>query len=276
MTRPESVALWCALPLVVAVTIDSLEVLAERRQLRAGGLFGFEVLVTRHRLFLRGPLAGPLGRVFRYPAVLALPVVQLGAAGILAAAAIVHAPSLVVPAGLAALTILGARMLLHLRNRFGLDGSDQMILVACTAVAAALLLPDPQARALALYYLAGQLLLSYAAAGAAKAASPQWRSGWAIPEITSMLTYGTPRLGSWLKAHPAAGRVLCWAVIVFECSAAVLILAGTSGAVAIIAGGVLFHVSIAAIMGLNIFLWSFAAAYPALLYVAGQVDALWR
>lgn len=274
--RPESVALWCALPLAVAVVLDSLEVIAERRQLQPAGLYGFPALVTGHRLLLSGPLAAPLGRLFRYPAVLALPLVQLAAAGVLVAATTVRAPALVAPAGLAALTILAARMLYHLRNRFGLDGSDQMILVGATAVAAALLLPDPQARALGLYYLAGQLLLSYAAAGGAKAVSPQWRSGRAIPGITSMISYGTPRLGAWLKHHRRTGWLLCWSVIVFECSAALLILAGTPGALAIIAGGVAFHVSIAVVMGLNIFLWSFATAYPALLYLAHQVDHLWH
>lgn len=271
----ESIALWCALPLAVAVTIDSLEAIADRRQLRPEGLYGFDVLVTRHRVFLAGPLAGPLGHLFRYPAVLVLPLAQLLAAGVLVAAAALRTPWLGVAAGLATLTILVARMLWYLRNRYGLDGSDQMILVACTAVAAALLLPDPQARALGLYYLAGQLLLSYAVAGAAKAVSPQWRSGQAIPQITSMLTYGTPRLGAWLSRHRLVGLWLCWAVIVFECGAAVLIVAGTPGAMAIIAGGVLFHASIAAIMGLNGFLWSFAAAYPALLFVADGVDGVW-
>jgi hypothetical protein len=274
--RPESVALWCALPLAVAVTVDSLEVIADRAQLRATGFFGFPVLVTGHRAMLSSPLAAPLGRLFRYPAVLALPLVQLGAAGVLVAAATVGAPALVVPAGLAALAILAARMLFYLRTQFGLDGADQMILVACTAIGAVLLLPDPQAQALGLYYLAAQLLLSYAAAGGAKAVSRTWRSGRAVPEITSMISYGTPRLGSFLKRHPGIGRLVCWSVIVFECAAPVLILAGTPGAVAIIVGGLAFHVATAVVMGLNTFLWSFASAYPALLYVAFQIDRLWQ
>jgi hypothetical protein len=211
-----------------------------------------------------------------YPAVLALPLVQLFAAGVLVVAATARAPGLVVPAGIAALSILAARMLLHVRLKFGLDGADQMILVACTAVAAALLLPDPAARELALYYLAAQLLLSYAAAGAAKAVSPTWRSGRAIPGITSMISYGSPRVGALLGRHSGCARVLCWSVIAFECAAPALILAGTPGAVAIIAGGLTFHIATAVVMGLNSFLWSFASAYPALLYVAHQLDRLWH
>src|SRR5436190_2347724 len=122
--RPELVALWCAFPLAVAVALDSLELVADRRQLRTGGLFGFEVLVTGNRWLLSGPLAGPVGRLFRYPAVLALAVVQLTAAGVLIVAAIVHAPVLVAPAGIAVLMILLARILLYVRDEFGFDGSD--------------------------------------------------------------------------------------------------------------------------------------------------------
>lgn len=275
--KPESIALWCALPLAVAVALDSLEVIADRGQLRARGLFGLPALVTgRPRTLLKGPFAAPLGGLFRYPAVLALPATQLAAAAVLVAAATVRSPALAIAAGLAAIAILAARLLLQLRNQAGLDGSNHMILVASTVVAAVLLLPDPQARAIALYYLAAQLLLSYAAAGAAKAVSPVWRSGQAVPLIFSTQTFGSPRIGAMLKRHPTVGLLLCWSVIAFECVAALLILAGTPGAVVIIAGGLAFHVVVALVMGLNTFFWAFASAYPALLFLAHQVDRLWQ
>src|SRR4029453_7009243 len=94
--RPESVALWCALPLAVAVTLDSLELVADRRQLQSGGLYGFEVLLTGHRWLLSGPLAGPLGCLFRYPAVLALALLQVCSAGVLVVAATLRVPALVI------------------------------------------------------------------------------------------------------------------------------------------------------------------------------------
>jgi hypothetical protein len=275
--EPESVALWCALPLVVAVVLDSLEIIADRRQLRDDGLLAFPVLVTgRPRTLMRSRLAAPLNALFGYPAVLALPLVEIAAAALLVAAAAARTPALEVAAGLAAVAIVVARALLHLRNQYGLDGSNHMILAASTTIAAVLLLPDPQAQQIALYYLAGQLLLSYAASGIAKAFSPAWRSGSAVPEITSMITYGTPAVGAVLMRHRAIGLLLCWSVIAFESLAPLLIIAGTPGALVIIAGGLTFHVSVAAIMGLNTFLWSFASSYPALLYLAHQVDRLWQ
>jgi hypothetical protein len=274
--HPESVALWCAVPLAIAVVVDALEVIADRAQLRDGGLYGYTVLTTGRPVLLMGPLAAPLATLFRYPAVLILPAAQLAAAGLLVGAAISHAPSLIVPAGLAALIILAARMLFYLRNQLGLDGSDQMLLVACTVVAGGLLLPDPQAQALALYYGAAQLLLSYAVSGIAKAISPTWRSGRALAGIMGTVGYGTPRFAGLLSEHPGLSRLLCWSVIVFECSAPLLVLAGTPGALIIIVGGLVFHASIAIFMGLNIFLWSFASMYPALLFLAHGVDQHWR
>lgn len=274
--RPESVALWCGLPLAAAVAVDSLEVIADRRHLRPGGLFAFPVLASGRRVLLSGPLAAPLEYLFGYPVVLALPLLQLAAAGVLVAAAVAGGPTLAASAGLAALAILAARMLLHLRNQFGLDGSNHMILVSSTVIAVVLLVPDPQAQALGLYYLTAQLVLAYATSGSAKAISPEWRSGQAIATITSTMTWGIPRLGAFLERHEVVGRLLCWSVIVFECSVPLLFVAGTPGALAIIAGGLAFHVSVAVVMGLNTFLWSFASAYPALLYTAHHVDRLWH
>jgi hypothetical protein len=274
--NPQSVALWCAAPLAIGVSVDSLELLADRRQLQEGGLYGYSVLATGRPITLWGPLAPALGTVFRYPAVLSLAAAQMAAAAVLIVAASVHTSAWFVPAGLAAAAILGARMLLYLRNQLGLDGADQMTLVVATGVAVALLVPDHGAQMLALDYVACQLLLSYLVAGIAKAISPAWRSGRAIVGIMSTIGYGTPAVGAFLKRHPPLAGAACWAVIIFECSAVLLVLAGVPGAVVIIVVGLGFHISIALLMGLNNFVWSFGAAYPALLLLAHSIGSLWR
>jgi hypothetical protein len=272
---PEEIALWCALPLAIGVCIDCLELLAERAQLADGGIYGYSVLITGRPLMLRGPTAPIFAAMFRYPAVLGLAAAQLAAAAVLLAAATLRSPELVVPAGIAALVVLMARMLLYLRNQLGLDGADQMTLVVASGVAVALLVPDSDAATIALYYVAAQLLLSYAVAGIAKAISPSWRSGRAVPGILSTVGHGSPSVGAWLRGHPQLSRLACWSVILFECSAPLLILLGVPGALAIITFGLGFHLSIALLMGLNNFLWSFAATYPALLLLAQGIDSLW-
>jgi hypothetical protein len=274
--NPQSIALWCSIPLGVGICVDSLELVADRVQLQEGGLYGYTVLATGRPFTLWGPFAPVLGAVFRYPAVLGLALLQLSCATLLLLAGIARTPALIVPAGIAVGLILLARMLLYMRNQLGLDGSDQMMLVVCTGVAIALLVPDHGAQVLAIDYMAAQLLLSYAVAGVAKAISPSWRSGKAIQGIMSTIGYGSPRVGAFLKLHHPLALAACWSVILFECSAPLLILFGTPGALAIIAVGLGFHISIALLMGLNNFLWSFGATYPALLLLAHSVDTLWH
>ena len=47
-----------------------------------------------------------------------------------------------------------------------------------------------------------------------------------------------------------------------------LVLTGPRGCLVFIAAGLAFHIGIAFTMGLNLFLWSFAATYPCLYLVS--------
>jgi len=156
---PQSIALWCAIPLAIGVAIDSLELVADRAQLQEGGLYGYAVLATGRPMTLWGPLAPLFGAVFRYPAVLGLAGAQMLGATCLLLAATVRTPALIAPAGLACLLIMASRMLLYVRNQLGLDGADQMTLVVCTGLGVALLVPDHGAQVLAVDYIAAQLRL---------------------------------------------------------------------------------------------------------------------
>lgn len=168
-----------------------------------------------------------------------------------------------------------ARALLNARNQYGQDGSDQMILVVLIGVLVAQAAGGEEVASVAMAYLAGQLLLSYLVAGSAKAVSPIWRGGQAMVGILGTQGYGVPRLGTIPGRHPWAAKAPCWSMILFECGGPFLILGGSRGALALIAAGLLFHVGIASLMGLNVFLWSFAACYPAVFLVGRWVDGLW-
>jgi hypothetical protein len=43
-----------------------------------------------------------------------------------------------------------------------------------------------------------------------------------------------------------------------------------------IVADLMFHASIAVLMGLNVFVWSFAAAYPALILLGHDSGSLWH
>jgi hypothetical protein len=152
---------------------------------------------------------------------------------------------------------------------YGLDGSDQVLVLVLAVVTVGLLFWPLERRvaSVSIYFLAGQSVLSYLVAGVAKIPGPLWKEGLAVQLILSTRTYGTPWFGRLLWDHPYLGRAVTWGVVVWEVLfPAAMLHPGT--AVAALALGVGFHLATAFTMGLNTFVWAFLATYPAILYVA--------
>jgi hypothetical protein len=271
---PLSVVPLMAMLAGIGVIIDGLETMAARDSFAPSGLHSWDVLRLGRHYLVAGPFAAPLGYLFRYPQVLGLPVFQLIAASALLAAPFLPADLMRPLVAAAGLGIALARMLFAMRQQLGLDGADQMLVIALLAAGFGALLGNRSAGYAAVDYAALQLLLSYAVAGTAKAISPTWRSGRAIVGITGTIGYGEPHFHRLVRRYPALARVVCWSVIVFECAAAPLILLGVRGAWIIIVLGLSFHIGVALVMGLNVFVWAFAACYPALLLLGSQVSGL--
>ena len=60
----------------------------------------------------------------------------------------------------------------------------------------------------------------------------------------------------------------CWLTIVFELGFAGVLWLPEPAGLALLATGLAFHVTTAVMMGLNVFVWAFAAAYPAVMFFA--------
>lgn len=271
-----SAATWMGVIAGVGVAIDSAEVLVTRVAYTDGGIYAYPVVRTGHRYLVAGPAVRPLGQLLGYPGVLALPVVQLVCAALLVTLPLQDSPAQRWVGALACGLILASRMLFYARNVFGQDGSDQMLLVVLSSAFVAHLASGTGVATIVVAYAGGQLLLACLAAGIAKAVSPVWRSGRAIVGITRTIGYGQPRLSALLKLRPRVATALCWTVIMFECGGPLLVFGGREGALALIAAGLCFHAGIALVMGLNVFLWSFAATYPAVLLLAERLSGLLR
>ncbi len=164
-------------------------------------------------------------------------------------------------------------LLLGLRMPLGQDGSDQMNIVILVPSALAFLCHHEVAKVAVLLFIAGQASLAYATSGISKLISPMWRSGDAIPQVLSTLSYGNGSAFRLLSSHQTLARIASWSVILYEILFGCWIVAGPHAALGILAVGVLFHICCAAAMGLNCFLWSFIATYPAVLFSASY---LWR
>ncbi|MFF4189763.1 hypothetical protein [Nonomuraea sp. NPDC001831] len=148
-----------------------------------------------------------------------------------------------------------------LRCGYGADGADQMLIIVCTG---ALLAQSgiPAVRSAGLWFVTGQLVLSFVVAGMAKLSGEEWRSGKAICGILSTERYGMPALAGVLTRHGSLSRLLGWGVIVFEASFFMVLFGVEPLTLAYLGAGLAFHAGVAATMGLNNFLLSFAPAYP--------------
>jgi hypothetical protein len=173
-------------------------------------------------------------------------------------------------AGLLILVAL-ANVLIGARSAYGCDGSDHMDEVIVVGLAAAFLFAPDRLAWLGIVFICAQSLLSYAASGIAKLVSPMWRRGTAVPAILGTTSYGTDRARFVLASVPGLGRVLSVGTIVLECAVPLVLLLPTPMMTAILLAAAAMHIAIAVVMGLNKFLLSWLATYPAIVACHGVV-----
>jgi hypothetical protein len=164
------------------------------------------------------------------------------------------------------------QLLIYHRQDFGGDGSDQMsFIILFTSVLCFVLASDDAIAKVGLVFIAGQLLLSYEVSGLAKLISKEWRSGVAIQGILSTYTYGTRFTRNIFCRSLRLSQAIAWSVILLECLLPFSVLGNQTVFLTGVALGLAMHLSIAVVMGLNDFVWSFAAAYPSLFYLYLEV-----
>lgn len=247
----------------VAVLISSLELLARPRSLARGGLLSWEVAQLRAAWLTHGPLARVLDRLFTGSGLRALVVLRAAAAAWLVLGQAGAAQGAVVV--VAAL----ATLLLMLRTPYGNDGADQMgLLVLLAAAIARVSGLRPAVLEAALWFIALQACLSYATSGIAKLLGSSWRDGSGLVGILSTNTYGLPALATLLARRNSLAVGVSWMIIVSEALFPLVLVVPEPWIPAMMAAGLAFHLGCAIVMGLNTFVWSFAATYPAILWIA--------
>jgi hypothetical protein len=166
------------------------------------------------------------------------------------------------------LAIVLSCVLMQLRTVYAGDGAQQMNLLIGVAI---LLGFNAWARPLTgvvcLLFIAAQSMLSYFVSGAAKVISPIWMRGDALRKIMGTTAFGS-ELGFRLASiHPQFTRMLCRVTVVVEMLFPVLVLGPKWMMILFMLWGASFHVANAVLMGLNTFVWSYLATYPALYFL---------
>jgi hypothetical protein len=145
-------------------------------------------------------------------------------------------------------------------------GSDAMLLVVLLGLALARTGAGDDRLVLAgLGYTAAQLVLSYLLAGISKLGDSTWRRGTALAIIVDLPRYGTPTWVRSLFAHRVPAAVATYAVLAWECGIPIAF-ADPLACRVFLAIAAAFHLGNAIAFGLDRFLWSWLAAFPALLF----------
>jgi hypothetical protein len=257
LSSPE-LALMLSLDLcAVSVIVRTLELLDRRSAFAPQGCLAWQLsaelsAVSTPRWL--SPLFGGSG-------VRAVLIARLAAAcGILVPGLTVSVPCVVI--------VAVTSLLMNFRMPLGQDGSDQMNVVILLPASIAMMCNDQVAKSAALFFIAAQASLAYSTSGIAKLISRVWRSGDALSQVLSTSAYGNARASRMLRTRPAVAAVACWSVMLFETLFPLCLLAGPRGVLCVLAAGVVFHASCAAVMGLNCFFWSFVATYPAIAFTS--------
>jgi hypothetical protein len=235
---------WMTRLAALAVAVAALELLVVRRALSDNGVFAWPILRRDHTRLA--------GFVFAYRPTVVILALQLASA--IALPWLDH-PA---PAWIAFVTSLAISV--RFRGSYN-GGSDSMLLVVTLSLAIAHTWPE-HAR-IALAYCAVQLVLSYVLAGIAKLRDPAWRTGRALAILVELPQYRVPhRLVGFVSRLSRFGS---WAILAFEIAVPLAFMSSLACTI-VLAIGAAFHVANAVVFGLDRFLWTWLAAYPALLY----------
>ncbi len=233
----------------LSIAVGTLELFAVRGALADDGIWRWDTLAAElgglRTLLAYGPFQAVLG-------------VRLVAAALLVAG--VHGP--VAPV----LWITTLLVNVRFRGTFN-GGSDLMTMVVLSALVVAHLGAGSAVLVnLAIIYVAVQGVLSYFVAGVVKAVNPAWWRGSALAAFASRPDFGAPPAVRAVLGG-SAGRVVSWGVIAFEV-AFPLSFTGVWAALAFVVAALVFHLANVVVFGLNRFLLTWAATWPAIVYVA--------
>jgi hypothetical protein len=150
----------------------------------------------------------------------------------------------------------------------GEDGSDQMNLILAISFSLALVFGSwPGVREAGLYFIGAQSVLAYTTAGVAKLLCLEWRNGTAVSGVLSTRSHGVRWAAMVVQQSPVLQHALCWSTIIYETGFVTALFLPLPLLVALLVLGILFHASIAVVMGLNGFFWAFVATYPSVVFL---------
>ena len=206
---------------------------------------------------------------------------------------LVGAASLALPEVLTALFVI--QLLLYIRAFLVTSAADQLNTIILLFLLICAWCPNPAIQTLSLCAMAIHTLFCYFANGLIKLQAHRWRDGSHLKSILLTENYSRkwlarqiekPRIaGVGVGAGPAGGvtstsaglrpfKYLSLTVIIWEVSAILVPFLPEPLVWIFLAFGLCFHAVVGTVMGLNTFFWTFVSTYPAIIFLAFQIDKL--
>ncbi|MFD7738095.1 hypothetical protein [Kitasatospora sp. NPDC059800] len=243
----------------IGVLISSLEVLARPGCTNDASWNSWRVLRLRRRWTSTGHMGAVFDGLLGYPRDL----IGVAARSMAAAALVLAAPS-----GACRVLLLwlvtASLALCGLRAPYGGEGSDQVLLLVFGALAMA---QTFDAQRIALWFIVAEACLAYFSSGFAKVLHKEWRDGTGLLGVLRTRSWGNAWAARRLSERPVLCRWLSRALIGAETAFPLVLLTPPPLLPLLLGLALAFHLLVAVVMGLNCFVWAFAATYPAVAYV---------
>lgn len=161
-------------------------------------------------------------------------------------------------------------LLVNLRNySIGAETQNRVGLMILITIMLYTLFPTSIVGKVGLWFVSLQSCFSYFTAGYTKLLQKDWRKGNAILLI---LGYDSlienKKLYSIFDRHKIYAIILCWITIIMECTFPIILIYGKPILYFYLIWGLLFHVLIAIVLRINLFVWVWLATYPALIFIS--------
>ena len=249
--------------LAIQVLVSSFELLNVHYIFEDNGLLSWRIQRLNHSKVATLSKKLGLNFLFQYPNIIGLIVVKIVAAFCLPILILTN-HSVIIP--LVLITVIN--LLLVIRSPQSNDGSDQMAMIILISVTLAEIINSDFSKETVLFFIAAQSCLAYGVSGFLKQRKKGWHDGSYVKEILKTSSFGNKSILEFVNKYKVIGIVLGYIVVYGDCILSFSFAFPPSICLSLLSFGVLLHIGIARIMGLNTFLWSFGATYPAIYFVS--------
>ena len=252
---------WVTRLLAWAELVHTLEMVINWRLYQDHDLLGWAWLQTKRGFLQR---RGLFKQIFPFPNIMVLLVLRVVAGLWLV---LWPTPTLFTVAAMA--TIFGTSLLLNLRHfPFSFTAAHRMGIVISGALFCYHLSSSLLVAQATLWFLAGQVCLSYTTAGVIKLKNRSWRQGGGLAQVINTPMIGSPKWAAVIsQRHMSWLKGINWFTLLIQCTFFLVLMIGHPFYLIYLGWGILFHLGNGFLFGLNKFVWVWPATYPAIAYI---------